>query len=268
MTRDTARPLPLALAARAVFDLALEGMVWTRRSVLMAVLVGLPIAFGLLYRLVLAARIPPQVTPTELYGAIVVFYYIGAVLPLVALFYATALIADEVEGRTITYLFTRPIPRPAILVGKFAAYVVAALSLTLPSLVLTFFLLLTTRRGDLAAGTPDLFRDMGVLALTLLSYGALFTLLGVLLKRPMIPGLLFVFIWEWVSKLPGYMPRLTLTAYLKSLVTHRPAEEGIGGLFGQILPADLSLGVLSAATLILLAGALWIFSTREYVLEQ
>ncbi len=38
--RDTSRPLPFAAAARAVFDLSLEGMVWTRRSLLMALLVG------------------------------------------------------------------------------------------------------------------------------------------------------------------------------------------------------------------------------------
>jgi len=58
-------------------------------------------------------------------------------------------------------------------------------------------------------------RDRAILAL--LAYGALFTLLGVLLKRPMIPGLLFVFVWEMVANLPGYLPRFTLTAYLRSL---------------------------------------------------
>jgi ABC-type transport system involved in multi-copper enzyme maturation permease subunit len=266
--RDATRPLPMLFAARAVFGLSLDVMVLTRRSLLMAGLVGLPVAFALLYRGVLAARIPPQVGPMELYGAVVVLYYVGSVLPLVALFYATSLVADEVEGKTITYLLTRPVPRVAILAGKFAAYLVTTLSLALPCLVLTFLLLTSARRGVLAAAAPELFRDAGVVALTLVSYGALFTLLGVLLKRPLIPGLLFVFVWEWVSKLPGYLPRLTLTAHLRSLLTHRPAEEGLAGLFGQALPAASSVAVLLVASAAFLALALWIFSTREYVIEQ
>ena len=54
--RDTSRPLPFAAAARAVFDLSLEGMIWTRRSLLMALLVAAPVAFAILYRVVLVSR--------------------------------------------------------------------------------------------------------------------------------------------------------------------------------------------------------------------
>jgi len=115
---------------------------------------------------------------------------------------------------------------------------------------------------------PDLLRDLGVMLLALVAYGALFALLGVLLKRPVIPGLLFLYGWELLANLPGYLPRLTLTAWLRSLIHHRPAEEGIAGLFQQVLPADQALVVLLGVSLVLLAAAGWIFSTREYVLEQ
>ena len=65
--------------------------------------------------------------------------------------------------------------------------------------------------------------------LTLVAYGALFGLLGVLLKRPVIPGLLFLYGWELLANVPGYMPRFTLTAWLRSLVPYRPAEDGLAG---------------------------------------
>lgn len=267
--RDTSRPVPFARAVRAVFDLTLEGMVWSRRSLLMAVLLGLPVVLSLLYRGVLAGKLPPQVAPFDLYGIVVAFYYVRNVLPLVALFYATALIADEVEGRTLTYLLTRPVPRAAIMAGKFAAYVATTLTLTLPAHVLTFFVLMTSRsRFELSAAVPDLFRDMGVIVLTLLVYGALFTLLGVLLKRPMIPGLLFLFVWELLANLPGYLPRATVTAYLRSLIRHRPADEGLAEVFGEVLPLALSLEVTFAMIVVFLGLAAWIFSTREYVMEQ
>jgi ABC-2 type transport system permease protein len=267
--RDTSRPVPFAHASRAVFDLALEGMVWSRRSIVVAVFLALPIAFAVVYRAFLAAHMPQRMTAFDLYGVIVVFYYLRNALPLVALFYATALIADEVEGKTLTYLLTRPVRREAIMAGKFAAYVATTLSLALPAVLATFFILLTARgRVGLGGAVPDLLRDLGVLALALLAYGALFTLLGVLLKRPLIPGLLFVFLWELIANLPGYLPRFTLTAYLRSLVRHRPAEEGLSELFGQVLPAALCLEVLAGAIIVCLAAAAWIFSTREYVMDE
>jgi ABC-2 type transport system permease protein len=267
--RDASRTVPFARAARAMFDLALESMVWTKRSVLMAVLLALPAVIAVVYRVVLAARMPARVTPFDLYGSMVVFGYLRFLVPLAALFYATALIADEVDGKTLTYLLTRPVRREAILAGKFAAYLVTTLSLALPAVVVTFFVLMTARGGaGLGAAVPDLLRDLGVVALALLAYGALFTLMGVLLKRPVIPGLLFLFVWEFMANLPGYLPRVTLTAYLRSLIRHRPAEEGVSEMFGQVLPAALSLEVLVAAALVFLAASSWIFSRREYVMDQ
>jgi ABC-type transport system involved in multi-copper enzyme maturation permease subunit len=267
--RDVEKPVPFRLAARGVFDLALEGMMWSRRSVLAALLLALPVGFALLYRLVLVSHVPPQTSPFQFYGFLVALYYVRNVLPLVALFYASSLVADEVEGKTITYLLTRPIPRAAVVAGKFAAYLVTTLALALPTIGLTFFLLMTTRGwGGLSGVVPDLFRDMGVTALALLAYGALFTLVGVLMRRPTIPGLMFLFGWELLANLPGYLPRFTLTAYLRSLLRHRPAQEGIGSLFGEVLPAGQCLAVLVAVTALLLWASFGIFSRREYVLEQ
>jgi ABC-2 type transport system permease protein len=267
--RDTAQPLPFFPAARGIFTLSLDGMVWSRRSLMMAVGLGLPVVFAIVYRVVLAAKLQQHVSGFELYGITIAFFYVRWALPLAALFYATALIADEVEGKTLTYLLTRPIRRSAILAGKYAAYLVTTLVLTLPAAVMTFFLLATARGwSGIGAAVPDLFRDLGVMALALAVYGAFFTLLGVSLRRPVIPGLLFLFVWELLANLPGYLPRVTITAWLRSLVRHRPAQEGVSEIFGQVLPAALSLEVLAGMLVALLAGAIWIFSTREYVMEQ
>jgi len=268
--RDTSRPLPFAKGARAVFDLSLEGMMWSRRTLLMGILVALPVLFAIVYRVVLATQPKAELLPPgDLYAVIVALYWIRNVLPLAALFFATSLVADEVEGRTLTYLITRPLTRPSIFAGKFAAYVVTTLSLALPAGVLAFFILLSAR--GLASVPPavgDLLRDLGVMALALVAYGAFFALLGVFLKRPVIPGLMFLYGWELMANLPGYLPRFTLTAWLRSLIHHRPAQEGLAGLFQQVLPSGQSLAVLIGVSAVFLAAAAWIFSTREYVLEQ
>jgi ABC-2 type transport system permease protein len=245
-------------------------MIWSRRSLLMALLVGLPVVLAVVYRIVVAADIPNRaVPPIDLYGLVVAIFWVRNVLPLMALFHATSLIADEIEGKTLTYLLTRPLTRTSILAGKFAAYLASSLAITLPAVVLTFFIVVTARGwSGVGASVPDLFRDLGVMALTLLVYGAFFTLLGVLLRRPVIPGLLFLFGWELLANLPGYLPRFTLTAWLRSLIQHRPPVEGLSGLFSNVLPTGLSLSVLLVSTVVFLAAAAWLFSEREYVMEQ
>ena len=268
--RDTTRPLPFFAGARAVFDLSLEGMLLSRRSLLMGLLVGLPVVLAVVYRVILATDLPTRaVPPLDLYAIVVAVYWIRNVLPLTALFHATSLVADEVDDRTLTYLLTRPLTRPTILAGKFAAYLATSLGIALPAAVLTFFILVTARGwAGVGASVPDLLRDLGVMTLTLLVYGAFFTLLGVLLRRPVIPGLLFLFGWELMANLPGYLPRFTLTAWLRSLIRHRPAQEGLAELFGQVLPTGTSLTVILVSTAVFLAAAAWVFSHREYVLDQ
>jgi ABC-2 type transport system permease protein len=264
------RPLGLLRASRVVFDLALDGMIWSRRTLVMALLVGLPAHVAVVYRVALATgRLSNPPSPLDLYGHIVALYEVRNVLPLVAFFYASALVAEEVEGKTLTYLLTRPVPRAAILVGKFAAYLATSLAIAAPATLLAFLVLATAPGGSgLGEGATRLFGDLGVVSLTLLSYGALFALAGVVFRRPVIPGLLFIFGWELVANLPGYMPRLTLTGYLRSLLSYQPPQEGLFPVVAQVLPWTLCLEVLFGASAVFLAAAIWIFARREYVLDQ
>jgi len=264
--RDTSRPVPFARAARAVFSLSVEGMLWSRRSLVIGVLLAIPVLIAVLYRVVLVTHLPPRVTSLGLYAGLINGFWLRNALPLAALFYAAALIADEVEGRTLTYLLTRPVHRVAILAGKFGAYLATTLCLSLPAVVLTFFILATAKGARLSVAAPGFARDLAVLSLTLVVYGALFLLLGVLLRRPLIVGLAYVFVWEFfIPNAPGYVPRFTLTTWLRSLLT----GGGVSNVFGgQVLPTGLSLVVLALATVAFLALAAWIFSRREYVLDQ
>jgi ABC-2 type transport system permease protein len=242
--RDTSRPLPLLLASRRVFGLAVDAMLLSRRSLLMAGLLSLPLAFALLYRIAIAAKLPPDTSGLDLYGLVVALYYVHNVVPLAALFFASALVADEVEARTLTYLVSRPIPRAAVVLGKFAAYVVSVLVFTLPANTVAFLLL------------------------GLLAYGAFFTLLGIVLKRPVIPGLFFLYGWELLANAPGNLPKFTLNAWLRALIRHKAPVEGLASLFEQTLPAGQGVLVLVGVSALLLWAAARIFSEREFVLDQ
>ena len=50
-------------------------------------------------------------TGPAIFGMMIWVFYLRFTVPVLGVFYGTSLIADEVEDKTITYLFTRPIPR-------------------------------------------------------------------------------------------------------------------------------------------------------------
>ena len=133
-----------------------------------------------------------------LFGMMIWLLYIRFIVPVLGVFFGTALIADEIEDKTITYLFTRPIPRSAVLVGKYLAYLVCTILLVLPSVVLVYFITVPLGGDGARIGRtfPALVKDLGMLAVGLASYGAVFALVGARLKRPLVSGLVFAFGWE------------------------------------------------------------------------
>ena len=99
--------------------------------------------------------------------------FLRFIVPVLGVFYGTSLIADEVEDKTITYLFTRPISRGAVVLGKYLAYLVCVTAVVLPSVMIVFLIMVPLREHG------QLFRhaasaDLGILALGLAAYGALF----------------------------------------------------------------------------------------------
>lgn len=177
-------------------------------------------------------------------------------LPLAALILASALVAEDRERGALTYLLVRPVDRWALLLGKFAAFFII---MTAPALLAMTLGGLRSTTG-VSASLARIPHDFGVATLALLSYGALFVLLGVIAKRPVVWGLLFLFVWEQAARLPGIFPRLTFVAYLRRLL-------GSNGAVSAAASTGLCVGILLAASLAALAAAAWIFSTREYVSE-
>jgi ABC-type transport system involved in multi-copper enzyme maturation permease subunit len=264
-------------AVMRVFDLSLGEMLWSRRTIFMAVVLGVPIIIALVVRVVdIWWRAPftvngERVGGATLFGVLIWWVYLRFVVPALGVFYGTALIADEVEDKTITYLFTRPVPRSSILVGKYLAYLVCTTLVVLPSVMIVFFLLVPL--GEIGTSFGALLTDLGLLALGLAVYGALFALVGALLQRPLIAGLVFAFGWEQIAMLmPGYVRRFTAVYYLQGLVPHTIPSEGIASLlayaFNDTPTATTCLISLGIATLVSLVLAARTVRRKEYVLGQ
>jgi ABC-type transport system involved in multi-copper enzyme maturation permease subunit len=275
MTKPHASPLS---GAARIFDLSLGEMIWSRRTIFMALVVGAPVLLATVARIVQASGIAPlrvngtRVDAVSVFGMIIWVLFLRFIVPVLGVFYGTSLIADEVDDKTITYLFTRPLRRGAVLLGKYLAYLACTTLVVLPSVMIVYFLLVPF--GDVARSFPALVTDLGLLAVGIAAYGALFTMIGAWMKRPLIVGLIFAFGWEQFAMLmPGYLRRLTLAYYLQALVPHAmPADDGVASLlqsvFSDTPSAGLSIFVLIAVIGLSLAWAMRIVERKEYVLEQ
>ena len=162
---------------------------------------------------------------------------------MLGVFYGTGLIADEVDDKTITYLFVRPIPRGAVLLGKYLAYVVCTTLLVLPSVVIVYFLVVPIGGGSIGAAFPALVTDLGLLALGLASYGAVFAL-G---RRPAQaaagdrPGV-HLRLGAGVLLFPGYLKRATIGYYLQGLVPHAMPQDSAVNVLLQMFQEIPSAG--------------------------
>jgi hypothetical protein len=264
-------------AVLRVFDLSVGQMLWSRRTVFMVLVVGAPILLALVARVVATLGVTPVringagVGGAGLFGMMIWVLFLRFIVPVLGVFYGTALIADEVDDKTITYLFTRPIARGAVLVGKYLAYLASTVAVVLPSVVIVYFLVVPF--GAVPQTYEAFLKDLGILGVGLAAYGALFALVGAVMKRPLVAGLVFAFGWEQLALLmPGYPRRLTIAYYLQALVPHAmPAGETMSLLQAIVrdVPAvSVSLACLFGITVGAVVLAAVMVEQREYVLEQ
>ena len=212
-----------------------------------------------------------RVAGSSIFGVMMWMLYIRFIVPVLGVFYGTALMADEVEDKTLTYLFTRPIPRGAVLLGKYLAYLACTSLVVLPSVMLTYFLVVPF--AEVGATFRSLVLDLAILALGLAVYGAVFAFVGTWLKRPLVVGLVFAFGWEQVAMaLPGYLRQFTVAHWLQALVPHAlPSDNALSVLqsfFRQAPAAGTSVAWLLAILAVFLWLAMRLVARREYVLEQ
>ena len=279
-TSQAARSLPPApgylTSSLRIFDLSLGEMLWSRRTIFMALIVGTPVVIALILRVLVSLGLPvfenTRMTGPAIFGFFIWVLYLRFIVPILGVFYGTSLMADEVEDKTITYLFVRPIPRGAVLIGKYLAYLACTVFVVLPSVVVVY-LLVVPMQGTLGGSFIDLLKDLALLAIGLIVYGSLFAFVGAKMKRPLLIGLIFVLGWEQaVLAFPGYLKKYTVMYYLQGLVPHAMPSDGVvsllQGVFRESPTLAGSLFSLFVIWALSLAFGAWVVERREYVLEQ
>jgi len=252
-----------------LFRLSLSRYAWSRRTLIVTLLFSLPTLLVLL-----ALYVDPGASTrearwhTEVEYRVVFWLIPHALLPLVALLYATGMIQDEIEEQTLTYLLVRPLPRWSIYTVK----LLAVLSLTV-ALAALF-----TAAADVAIhwGAPELwgeiipgrvFKTSALFALSLSAYCGMFGLVSLLIRRALLVGVAYVFLFEVVfANFDFVVRRMTVIYYFRVL-----ARRWLG-LSASDWSINLDLAPSATTCVLVLAGtclattvvAAALFTVREF----
>lgn len=178
------------------------------------------------------------------------------VTPLLALFFGTGVLREEIEDQTLTYGFTRPVRRAWLYYGRVFASAGPVVVLAAPCAALA------------GVGTEASIRFAAAAALAALAYTSLFALFGLVVKWATWFGIGYFLVWELgVGYVPGFLGRLTISAHTRGLAD---APVALGPLQRFWEPPDpvVALVSLLGVTVVALAIGGRIVERREFPLSR
>ncbi|WP_395140613.1 ABC transporter permease [Armatimonas sp.] len=107
--------------------------------------------------------------PAEAYNTLAAYFVFGFTLTILSVIYGTGALSAEIEGRTIVYLLTRPVPRWRLLLMKLiGAWVGITVTVALSVLLLGFAVY------GLKPEWPRIVSDLRIIPVGALAYSSLF----------------------------------------------------------------------------------------------
>jgi ABC-type transport system involved in multi-copper enzyme maturation permease subunit len=209
-------------------------------------------------------RFRQETRPLAVFSRWVVFLlFLGFLLPLFSLSFATGALGQEREGRSLVWLMTRPLPRSGVYLAKFLGMLPWCLALTVGGFGLLCLAGGETGRRAFVLYAPGVFAGS-------LAFAALFHLFGALLPRPSIVALLYAFFFETLLSelpVPGTLKRLSINYYTRCLLYSAGETEGVpvesSSLFVPVSPTTAWV-VLLAVTVGLTVLGMWLFAKMEH----
>ncbi len=222
---------------------------FSRRALLLYPIAALPILL-----MTMLALFPPDTDEMENFGMLGQVYaaVYGGLMLRTLVFFGCAwifmnLFRGEVVDRSLHYYFLSPVKREVLVVGKYLSGLIAAILLfgiaTVGSILILYFGIFPSQSADYFFGGPGaghLLSYLGVTILACIGYGAVFLIVGLRFRNPIIPGLL-LYGWEWLNfLLPPGLKKISVIHYLQSLVPV-PMSEGPFAVLVEPTPAWISV---------------------------
>lgn len=187
-------------------------------------------------------------------------------IPLIVAVYSTSAIGEEVEGKTLPYLFTRPVYRTWILLAKASASFLGVFLIAITGLTLFWFASVSLTQNPLN-DIGQLFGHWGVAALAVWATGGVFLFLGVIWRRSIILILVYLFLFEFFfSNFSGqFFKRVSFVNYerpiLRAITDRTVSAQDIR--IGFVEPGA-AVVILLVLGLLGLVAAFWVVSTKDY----
>jgi ABC-type transport system involved in multi-copper enzyme maturation permease subunit len=213
-------------------------MVRRRRLLVMSLVMLIPPLMVLLWRF-----FNPGFTAIALLDSLMSIIYVHFMVAIVSLAFGLSAIGEIVDDGTVVYYWTRPMRREAIYLGRLFSAQIVSSALLVISIILCFLIMTIGNSSVLSMEMVKLYVSACVVLLVgSMAYTAIFAAVGTVLKKPMLPALIFAFWWESISShAPMKLQELTVACHLRNLLSEPSAESTKGGisfLEGLLRPAD------------------------------
>jgi len=178
---------------------------------------------------------------------------------LLPILFASGVIGEEVEGRTLHFLTMRPVNRGAIALGKFLVAAAASIAVLWAALLLMHVVSFATAPTQMIEQLGDTARAGGAASLLVVTYCGICLFWGSLV--PEAGGMVSVIWLGFVEFFLGLMPGAVRFASMSHFAQELAGIER-GGFFAEIVP-DVELwicGLVVAAVGLLFTtfGVLWV----------
>lgn len=193
---------------REILHLTLRQLTGTRRLLIVGLLTALPVGLVLLIRVVGGESGDDEDFVSGIFDGLL----ISGLLPIAVMTLATASFGNEVEDRTLSYIYLKPVSRWKIALSKLLAPVLIAAPLIVVSGVATTII-------GMGPGV-ELPLAVGVsLLIGVVTYAAVFTWTGLMTTRALAFAIVYVFLWEaLVSSLIGGVRYLSVRGYTLAIM--------------------------------------------------
>jgi ABC-type transport system involved in multi-copper enzyme maturation permease subunit len=235
---------------------------FSRRSLAVYLLVGMPLALMLLRALFMPGSVRANAAhATTEFAEVFHFFLLRFVV-----FFANAMIfvrlfRGEILEKSLHYTLLAPLTRTVLVIGKYVGGLLSATFILIVTTVSTYVLIYLPHGSAgiqlmlSGKGIANLASYSLIVVLACSAYGALFMAAGLYFKNPMVPAVLFLG-WETLTPfLPTFLKALSFVHYLVSFAPV-PVSLGAFALLARPVPGWIALSALliSSATLVWIAS--------------
>jgi ABC-type transport system involved in multi-copper enzyme maturation permease subunit len=260
---STTRTLKPTHQIATIYTTDLRRLIFARKTLVLLCVQLLPVIAALIYVFF------KDIDGLSMFSQTIEGVMFPFLIPLAAVFYGGPTLVDEMEGKTLTYLTLRPVPKPALFLGKWLAGATVAVGLVLVPVLSLLAIVAIAGGGDVGTSFLTIAQILLATAMGTACLTAIFAALGALVAKSLFAGILYFVVVELLFSVLPVLELLSVRFHMRSAAGFS-TDSGLGLLdrfiFDEPLMFDWWIGVLLLGVMCGVAAAIGagIFSNKQY----